>query len=354
MNAREEQPDVVFSLVAVTRRRGGEIRPWIQRLAEQADELGQPWELIVVVDGPEDADVSAVREIARRDPSVRLVALAETVGLTRATLAGLDFTRGRAVICVDPAGWTPPSEIPQLVARWREGFSIVAPAQIDEDAPAAPEGEEDTEGEDRGMFRWCCRRGWRQLNRHLRLALARPRDDVGLGLMLLDARVVCTLRTHPLASKARRHLLDGPWRVSCIRPVAGEGSGEASYLVDRDEQAAESSETLLREAWRAVMLASAGVACVGALGMVLGPLVWLISWFRFSSGFVGFLVMTLLGALGVVVALQMRQISQLRSQIADWPRYAVAETEGFEIHRPEDVPTAPPAEAIEQAISIYT
>lgn len=350
MEPREEHSDVVFSLVGVTHHRGRDVAAWVERVTEQADKLGAPWELIVVVDGPDQEDVAAVREIARRDPSVRMVALAETIGLTRATLAGVEFARGRAVVCVDPVGWTPVSEIPQLAARWREGFAVVAPAQIDgsEEAPPA-----DTDAGSADTVSAWVRRGLEEIRRHLKLAVTRPREDIGLGLMLLDARVVAALRTDTPTAAARRRLLDGPWRVCRVRPVAKEGSGQGSYKSPPVEKAGERSAPD-REAWRAVLLGSAGVACIGVLGMVIGLLVWLVSLFRVGPGFVGFLVMTLLGALGSVVALQMREISQLRSQLGDWPRYAVAETEGFEVRRAEDVPTAPPAEAIEQAISIYT
>ncbi len=355
MTKSDEHPDVVFSLVAATRKRGDEIGPWIDRLADQADELSQPWELIVVVDGPDDADVAAVRQIARRDPSVRMVALRETVGPTRATLAGIEFARGRAVICVDAVGWTPASEIPQLVARWREGFELVAPARIEPDQAddVSTEADEDISAQP-GTFMWYCRHGWRQLRRNIELALTRPQQDTGLGLMLLDAGVAATLRTHPLGGEARARLLEGPWRVSRIRPISEEGSGRASYVIPPMDPGEGDDQPLLREAWRAVVLLSAGVCCLGAIGMVLGTLLWLVTLLQVSSGFVGFLAMTLLGALGVIVGLQMRQIDRLRAQIVDWPRYAVAETEGFETHAVEDVPPSPSAEAIEQAISIYT
>ena len=355
MTKSDGHPDVVFSLVAATRKRGDEIGPWIDRLADQADQLNQPWELIVVVDGSDDADVAALRQIARRDASVRMVALRETVGPTRATLAGIEFARGRAVICVDAVGWTPASEIPQLVARWREGFEIVAPARIElqQDDDASAEEQEDVSAQ-RGTLGWHCRLGWREVRRNIELALTRPQQDTGLGLMLLDVNVVATLRTDPLGNEARTRLLDGPWRVSRIRPMSEEGSGRASYVIPPLDPKEGDYQPLLREAWRAVVLLSAGVCCLGAIGIILGTLLWLVTLFQVSSGFAGFLAVTLLGALGVVVGLQMRQINQLRRQIVDWPRYAVAETEGFQTHAVEDVPPSPSPEAIEQAISIYT
>jgi dolichol-phosphate mannosyltransferase len=53
------------------------------------------------------------------------VVFARNFGHQLAVTAGLDFSRGQAVIIMDTDLQDPPEVIPELVDRWREGFEVV-------------------------------------------------------------------------------------------------------------------------------------------------------------------------------------------------------------------------------------
>jgi dolichol-phosphate mannosyltransferase len=63
--------------------------------------------------------------LSAADVRVRGVRLSRNFGHQSALMAGLAAARGRAVIMMDADMQHPPSLLPQLIRRWRDGFDIV-------------------------------------------------------------------------------------------------------------------------------------------------------------------------------------------------------------------------------------
>jgi dolichol-phosphate mannosyltransferase len=82
-------------------------------------------EVVLVDDGSRDGSWNVMRELAAADPAVRLLRLSRNFGHQAALTAGLDAARGDAVVVMDGDLQDPPELIPDLVARWREGFDVV-------------------------------------------------------------------------------------------------------------------------------------------------------------------------------------------------------------------------------------
>jgi glycosyltransferase involved in cell wall biosynthesis len=95
------------------------------RLREVMEPLGESWELILVDDGSSDGSTELIHQIARQDQHIRPVIFARNFGHEIAVAAGLDFSRGKAVIMMDADLQDPPELIPELIARWREGNEVV-------------------------------------------------------------------------------------------------------------------------------------------------------------------------------------------------------------------------------------
>jgi glycosyltransferase involved in cell wall biosynthesis len=83
------------------------------------------YEIVLVDDGSTDGSWEALRGLAARDERVRLLRLSRNFGHQVALTAGLDAARGDAVVLIDGDLQDPPEVIPQLVARWQEGFDVV-------------------------------------------------------------------------------------------------------------------------------------------------------------------------------------------------------------------------------------
>lgn len=88
---------------------------------------GQPEELeiLFVDDGSTDHSAPWVRQQAALDHRVRLLRLSRNFGHQIAITAGLDHAEGDAVVIMDADLQDPPEVIPDLLARWREGYEVV-------------------------------------------------------------------------------------------------------------------------------------------------------------------------------------------------------------------------------------
>jgi glycosyltransferase involved in cell wall biosynthesis len=86
---------------------------------------GETWELLLVDDGSTDGSTAQIRSLAAQDEHIRPVIFARNFGHQIAITAGWDYARGDAVIIIDADLQDPPEVIPDLIAKWREGFEVV-------------------------------------------------------------------------------------------------------------------------------------------------------------------------------------------------------------------------------------
>ena len=96
-----------------------------QRVKEVMDSTGEPWELILVDDGSRDGSTDEIRALAAQDKRVRPVIFARNFGHQLAVTAGLDYSRGHAVVIIDADLQDPPEVILEMIQKWREGFEVV-------------------------------------------------------------------------------------------------------------------------------------------------------------------------------------------------------------------------------------
>jgi dolichol-phosphate mannosyltransferase len=98
---------------------------FVRRMTQVMQAEGEEWELILVDDGSTDGSTEEILEAARRDRHVRPVVFTRNFGHQLAVTAGLDYSRGRAVVIIDSDLQDPPELIPKLADRWRQGFQVV-------------------------------------------------------------------------------------------------------------------------------------------------------------------------------------------------------------------------------------
>lgn len=96
-----------------------------ERLTCALDSVGEPWEVIFVNDGSADRSGEMLRRFHERDRRLKSVSLSRNFGHQVAISCGLDFAAGAAVVIMDGDLQDPPEVLPDLVARWREGWDVV-------------------------------------------------------------------------------------------------------------------------------------------------------------------------------------------------------------------------------------
>jgi len=115
----------VFSIVAPVYNEIACLDALLERIQQVMDSTGETWELILVDDGSTDGSTDKIRQLAEIDHRVRKVIFARNFGHQIAVTAGLDFSRGDAVVIIDADLQDPPEVILDLIARWRDGYEVV-------------------------------------------------------------------------------------------------------------------------------------------------------------------------------------------------------------------------------------
>lgn len=118
-------PAEMVSVVVPVYNECGNVRFLHAALVREFARLGCDYELIFVDDGSRDGSLEVLREMHAGDPHVKVISLSRNFGHQNALTAGLEFASGDAVIAMDADLQHPPELIPEMVARWREGYQVV-------------------------------------------------------------------------------------------------------------------------------------------------------------------------------------------------------------------------------------
>jgi polyisoprenyl-phosphate glycosyltransferase len=104
-----------------------------QELLRVVNELGADYqvEILYVDDGSRDRTLFHLRAWAAADPRVRYLSFSRNFGHQAAVTAGVEHARGDVVVTMDSDLQHPPAVIPQLLAKWKEGYEIVVTIRAD-------------------------------------------------------------------------------------------------------------------------------------------------------------------------------------------------------------------------------
>lgn len=115
----------VISVIAPVYNEQDLLGAFCREMARVLDEIGEPWEIILVNDGSRDGTLDIMRAEHARDPRIKGLSFSKNFGGQIAITAGLDRAQGDAVVVIDADLQDPPDVVKDLVARWREGYQVV-------------------------------------------------------------------------------------------------------------------------------------------------------------------------------------------------------------------------------------
>jgi len=102
------------------------VEPLYGELSAALDQIGRPYEVIVVDDGSTDDSFARLREIHQQDPRWRIIRFRRNFGQAAGFAAGFAAARGEVVVTSDADLQNDPRDIGRLLARLDQGYDIVS------------------------------------------------------------------------------------------------------------------------------------------------------------------------------------------------------------------------------------
>jgi len=116
-----------FSIVVPVYKEEKNLPEFLRRVQAILAPITADYEVIFSMDPSPDRTEEVILEHRAKDERIKLLKFSRRVGQPMATLAGLEYSRGDAVIVMDVDLQDPPELLLEMVAKWREGYDIVLP-----------------------------------------------------------------------------------------------------------------------------------------------------------------------------------------------------------------------------------
>jgi glycosyltransferase involved in cell wall biosynthesis len=212
----QPESEIELSLLVPVFNEEAAIPHFMDSVGRVMAELGMRWEVLFVNDGSNDGTLNTLRALQRQHGEVRVIDFSRNFGKEAALTAGLDFSRGRAVIPIDVDLQDPPELIAEMVEKWREGYEMVFAVRSRRDS-------------DSHLKSVSARLFYRFYNWMSQVEIPRDAGD----FRLLDRRVVDAIRSLPERNRFMKGLFVWPgFRqavVSYERRPRSRGDTKFSY-----------------------------------------------------------------------------------------------------------------------------
>ncbi|HSS20911.1 MAG TPA: glycosyltransferase family 2 protein [Pyrinomonadaceae bacterium] len=277
---------------------------------------GASCELVYVDDGSSDSTFKLLRQMHAADERVHVVRLSRNFGHQLAVSAGLEHVSGDAAIIIDADLQDPPEVIPEMVARWRDGYHVVYGMRSERAGETA-------------FKLWTAKLFYRLINR---LSKVQIPLDVG-DFRLIDRRVIDVLLAMPERDRFLRGMVSwiGFRQIAVMYKRAERRAGQSKYPLWKMLRFAADgvmsfSLTPLRVAlW--IGFLSIGFAFAGILYALIIRLYtndWVRGWTSIFTAvlFIGGAQLVTLGIIG-------EYIGRIYAEVKRRPLYVVEERFGF-------------------------
>jgi glycosyltransferase involved in cell wall biosynthesis len=118
---------MLLSIVVPVYKEEKNIPEFLRRIRPLLAPITGDYELIFSLDPSPDRTEEVILEERAADPRIKLLKFSRRFGQPMATLAGLQYSAGEAVIVMDVDLQDPPELIGEMISKWREGYDVVLP-----------------------------------------------------------------------------------------------------------------------------------------------------------------------------------------------------------------------------------
>lgn len=101
------------------------LRQFYAETSKVLKSLSWDYELIFVNDGSQDGSIEILKELAAGDEKVKVVDFSRNFGHEAAMIAGMDYSSGNGIVCMDADLQHPPECLPGIIAKLDEGYDVI-------------------------------------------------------------------------------------------------------------------------------------------------------------------------------------------------------------------------------------
>jgi len=116
---------ILVSVVVPVYKEEENIPEFLRRIVPILEGISPRFEIIFAMDPSPDGTEQVVLAHREQDARIKLLKFSRRFGQPMATLAGMQYSAGEAVIVMDVDLQDPPELVGEMVTKWKEGFDVV-------------------------------------------------------------------------------------------------------------------------------------------------------------------------------------------------------------------------------------
>src|SRR6201987_2476185 len=121
----ETHAQPLLSVVVPVFKEEGNVVEFIRRIVPLLASLTPAFEIIFALDPSPDRTAERILAAREKDDRIKLITFSRRFGQPMATLAGLQYSSGDAVVVMDVDLQDPPELVTEMFQKWREGDDVV-------------------------------------------------------------------------------------------------------------------------------------------------------------------------------------------------------------------------------------
>jgi polyisoprenyl-phosphate glycosyltransferase len=122
---RDAKGPVLLTVIVPVYKEEGNIDEFLRRIIPILESVTTAFEIIFAMDPSPDRTEEKVLAARDADRRIKLLKFSRRFGQPFATLAGLQYSSGEAVVIIDVDLQDPPELIVEMVEKWRAGYDVV-------------------------------------------------------------------------------------------------------------------------------------------------------------------------------------------------------------------------------------
>lgn len=121
----QPDPNIQLSIVVPVYNEELIIEELVRRMVAAAESITPDYEIIFVNDGSKDSSLQKLKVACQAQPKLHYLNFSRNFGHQIAITAGMDYSRGNAVVTIDGDLQDPPELIAEMYAEYQAGYKVV-------------------------------------------------------------------------------------------------------------------------------------------------------------------------------------------------------------------------------------